>query len=479
MTAIAMASVVSGAAALAFSQDTLGAAGEALRTAVLPLADAIVHPAIAAPLVTAVFSGIVVRGGLLRLPPAESRWEWTSADQSWPIRLMKDSAGTAGNAAADIWAAAAWGSSVRIQMCAEHVKGRWMAFHKKHGESPATWDENKKKMESDCDAYKECPLLLLVSGKLLFDLMMTKWRNLGEATVAQKFSQTWREFHSYTRVEVNQGGPVAGGAPADNNAIERSNGVQKKLGAGKSMSLLEYLTRNYLPSMNLIGYIEWRSQACAIELEFGTRYNTKYCLNTAMLQRVWDRISSPVSPLTVCFEMRGGKGKILIASQRLINDLRSGKYGTPPLETAAAFKKAVNQKGEGTSRSWLSLFVSLYNEPSKLVGKHPEFMTFDSVIEYASAFYILSPILHALFITRVHERLTAHGFGIVPLAALIASTPYSCSCSTYLHYQMCHHVVEDMWRRKLIFNWPKHMAPTRLEPVRTQKGTQWQGLCGD
>jgi hypothetical protein len=428
---------------------------------------------------TAVFGGGVIRTGLLKLPAAKDRWQWASAE-GWPIRVMKDRAGAAGRAAVSTWD----GFVVNQQMCAEHVKGRWLEHVKSTFRDKSLYEDRRATMEADCHAYKCCPLLRLVTSKILFDLMMDKWVSvLGEPEIAFKFSATWRDFNPWTRVECNQGGPVAGGSPADNNSIERSNLTQKLLSAGR-LCLVDYLSPAFKTSMNLVGYIEWRSKESLKEMSFGVRYSP-VAICKAVLEEVYRRGRAAISPLTVKVKVRGfaGHGKYLIVSQRLIDELRRGKYGpaSEPLETPQAYVRAVSVKGIGSSDSWSQLFMKLHDTPEAVVGKHPDLMTFDQTVEYATSFHILKPVLVKLYVTRVHERMTEHGFGMVALSSLLDDMPRlagicSCSCGSYLHYQMCHHVLEDMWRKKVFHSFPKSINPVHIEPVRAtkaQKKSQW------
>lgn len=429
---------------------------------------------------TAVFGGVVVRTGLLKLPAAKDRWQWASAE-GWPIRVMKDRAGAAGRAAVSTWA----GFVVNQQMCAEHVKGRWLEHVKSAFRDKSLYEDRRATMEADCHAYKCCPILRLVTSKILFDLMMDKWATvLEEPDIALKFSTTWRNFNPWTRVECNQGGPVAGGSPADNNSIERSNLTQKLLAAAGRLCLVDYLSPAFKTSMNLVGYIEWRSRESLKEMSFGVRYSP-VAICKAVLEEVYCRGRAAISPLTVKVRIRGfaGHGQYLIVSQRLIDELRGGKYGpaSVPLETPEAYVRAVSVKGVGASDSWSQLFMKLHDTPELVAGKHLDLMTFDQIVEYATSFHILKPVPDELYVTRVHERMTEHGFGMVALSSLLDDVPLltgicSCSCGSYLHYQMCHHVLEDMWRKKVFHAFPKSINPIRIEPVRAsraQKKSQW------
>jgi hypothetical protein len=332
---------------------------------------------------------------------------------------MADKAGAAMNAAVELWETAAPEGAAPVvkQMCGEHVIGRWLEHKKKFFND---YDKNHPIMREDGRRLKFCSSLRLVTSLAAFDAMMDKWREtLQEPDIADKFTSIWRGFREWTRIECCSHGPVSATIPSCNNSIESNNRSIKNAAEHKVLPLTLALT----PGMkgSTVDYIAGRSKAQSSELTYGIMYSDK-AMNGDLTAEVFRRQHASVSPITCAMKVKNycKSGKLLLVSEGEINriqkesSIKNGRFFTAA-ELRTYVRSVDSKTVKGLDESWATTALRMHNEPEGFASC----MQFDLLMDWSEAFYILSPILHAVYILRTTERLVEHGFGVVQLEHLL------------------------------------------------------------
>ena len=221
------------------------------------------------------------------------------------------------------------------------------------------------------------------------------------------------------------------------------------------MALIDWLSYNVANS--LPQYVEFQSRK---DLSYDRRFNPKVNCQ-AFYGEVCNRLSceGDVSPITVSFPFPGGTpGQRIITPMHTLRTLRDD-YGAD-INSVAAAKKAAGG-------DWLKQWTRLERNPAGECAK--ESMTFDDLIGWARAYFILTPVTHEQYAAALHERLGNQGVRVCPpdkVKTLGHAGFMACGCKTFLHYAWCEHACEDACRKGLIvFSddcWPAELNPVRF-----------------
>ena len=123
-------------------------------------------------------------------------------------------------------------------------------------------------------------------------------------------------------------------------------------------------------------------------------------------------------------------------------------------------RRAVNDRPDKNTPSWLNIVRSLYKVPEETVAQHN--MDFDAVLDWCRDFHVLTPfdpILEEEAIDALIARLQTSGAEVIDHRTV----PFvKCSCSRYMNYAFCVHVAVWYMHHKIIPRTPPSLDLTRI-----------------
>lgn len=176
-------------------------------------------------------------------------------------------------------------------------------------------------------------------------------------------------------------------------------------------------------------------------------------------------VLDPISPLEIAFASRQRDGRLVIASQRLLNELKG--HVTSP-QTADDFVRIVCHQ----DRDFLSTLPRLSMVQQFLRGMHNpqefcENFSFDECVKWSNSFYILTPIPEGKYLRGLYDRLSnskmRFRYSYDELVKLKERGLVSCSCSAFLRRAWCIHACVCVFKRKILIGWPQDKDPTPRE----------------
>ena len=129
--------------------------------------------------------------------------------------------------------------------CHFHASNRWISTNKLFVpyKKKYTVFQIKNLFQKDLDVFfKNLPFLTI--KPLAIELLREKWSKKGQKAAVDAWIKSWGDKR-ITRVEANQpdASPLRGGIPADNNALESSNNVDKQLLSREKTAVSTFVTR--------------------------------------------------------------------------------------------------------------------------------------------------------------------------------------------------------------------------------------------
>lgn len=194
-------------------------------------------------------------------------------------------------------------------------------------------------------------------------------------------------------------------------------------------------------------------------MSFGLYLNMAVCSKRFFVS-VRDMLEDDISPVTVCF--RGSDGRILCASQRTLNSLKSHPMAPATVEEYAEilFKPRPGSFLGAEAPSIAQSFVNGTQDPRRICSP----MDFDECVALGNSFYYLTPIPAGDYLRGLYHRLKNSGLKIDDSYDDLVQRGHnglmSCSCSGYLHRAWCIHACVCAFKRNIIIGYPKYKDPT-------------------
>ena len=346
------------------------------------------------------------------------------------------------------------------------------------------------KMKSDIHQFKNQPFPTLERD--IGKLMILKWkREYNERDVAKAWAAAWMATGTHLcRTSLNP----TGGLPNDNNGLESINGVQKRDAEFKRFAVTTFTAQ--FPEWLSNQSSEDRSMAAAM-----TYSNVSVdSWNTAFFEEVvqeYYALAENKGFFAVRFSRRNSAGLTVldIPSRRIIKHLTEElPFGervksNDPVALRMALEHVAPCKGgsrcSGCSDSWLAVYHDLWLCDGEIP---PGKFDFDLLIDFATAFHTLTPMLDKVKVCALAHRLTAskmildftklYAQGVQPLldnlvvanldvAVMKVSGFCTCTCTPFLHTNWCVHICLDAMVKGLIKKLPPCFRSELIQHWRT------------
>ena len=149
------------------------------------------------------------------------------------------------------------------------------------------------------------------------------------------------------------------------------------------------------------------------------------------------------------------------------------------LAQIASQKKALYEGSD----SWFSTYQLLVQDPTNTRVKDIV-DTFDVLIEWLQAFYVLTPIADDFALECFVARLKASRYTVdetrlsKTLLGGRTHALYACNCQTFIHYCLCKHCVSRAMMDGVISRGPPQFAPERRDPEKAKPGRKQKARKG-
>lgn len=221
-------------------------------------------------------------------------------------------------------------------------------------------------------------------------------------------------------------------------------------------------------SFNFFLSLRWVHHKSVQDVAYGRVLNSAVH-NNAFYAACYAMELSKVSPITVTWPDRAVPGRLLIASQATINDIAEF-YGKHVNDIdAKECKRALS--GSPGKKGWVKEFLEIHNDPERWCAG----MDFDLCIDWARAFYFLTPITDMAYLTALYARLEKSGLGLIAFDDLVARRTnglMGCSCGCFLHRAWCIHAFVFARMKKIITSYPETMHPGQTKGHRGRPNKQ-------
>ena len=145
----------------------------------------------------------------------------------------------------------------------------------------------------------------------------------------------------------------------------------------------------------------------------------------------------------------------------------------------ASQKKALYEGSD----SWFSTYQLLVQDPTNTRVKDIV-DTFDVLIEWLQAFYVLTPIADDFALECFVARLKASRYTVdetrlsKTLLGGRTHALFACNCQTFIHYCLCKHCVSRAMMDGVISGGPPQFAPERRDPEKAKPGRKQKARKG-
>jgi len=299
------------------------------------------------------------------------------------------------------------------------------------------WFDRNKGLFRD---YKEhCPLVKAVLKQLneafsehelsqvAFRELLRQWSDdYGEGKMATAFDKVWGA-EVFTRAGTNALFP--GGVPSDNNALEAKNAALKRDVRHKRHGTSAFI--------NVI--TAWLERESLLDSDFGETYSSA-AFNFNTFKMVYDLVEAACGPFQCKLRFHG---KYIIPSIKTIEEAVVVFDCERDPVALKAFFRAPSEDG---SDSWVSTYLKLHTQPkayNEARKKADETWDFDVLVMWCEAFTTMKDLQAGLFKTEQVSRLRNGKCGINEDRISANDGLCSCSCSVYMHYVVCEHVLAD------------------------------------
>ena len=345
---------------------------------------------------------------------------------------MKDKAPAANHSAKELF------QPDIIAMCFAHV---YMWFDRNKGLF-LNWKQHGPMVKAGLKELNEAfykPDLVRVA----YVELLRQWsEEYGEAKMATVFNKVWGA-EVFTRAGTNE--TFVGGVPSDNNALEAKNAALKK-----DVRHKRYGTAAFVKVIT-----QWLERESLLDSEFGEVYSPA-AFNFNTFKMVYDLVEATCGPFQCKMRFNG---KHIIPSVKTIEEaVVVFDCAREPTELKSFFRA----QGEDGSDSWLATYLKLHKHPEAYSNERKradETWDFDMLVMWCSAFDTMCELPDGQFKSEQVMRLRNGKCAIDEDRIFEKDGLSSCSCSVYMHYVVCEHVLADAMLKGSVQGYPPNFDP--------------------
>lgn len=391
--------------------------------------------------------------------------------------------------------------------CHFHASNRWISLSKLFVpyKKKLSIFQIKNLFQKDLDVfYKNIPFLTI--KPLVLELLKAKWYKKGQQAAVDAWLKSWGEKR-ITRVEANQpdASPLRGGIPADNNALESNNNVDKQLLGREKCSVSNFVSRL---GQDILGPIS----AADVQFNNALKERSKSCKsafnkapnNAKFFKHVSQRFhqfqKNPLAPHILtsmtrinfsvpnlprgCYWFLSDHGIDRIKSEMRSddNDDDDNDYDPDDINDVVSY---MNKES-----SWAHIIETIIRKPEHVGIVTP--IDFDLLHEWCISFHVFIPIKIRPTDDSMSPiyRAVSHWCEMMRLSRITTLTVkeiatrkgrdgmVACTCEMYMHYLICKHTLLLYLHSGIVTNLPKLGTPM-LSKGRKRKAHGGEALTFD